>query len=177
MKRWQFFFMYTSFKKRYCSSPEKHFFYLIYYIHRFGICNSEKHPPHRRSTLDIPNLAPFGRQIIDCPDYQGIGSRSLKKPPLGPPSGSMASQMGVSAPCWGDSGASSPPKSVLTQPGHAEFTRMLSSRTSCAISIVMQFSAVLDRRYAGVCTIAAGESGSAISVKDPRELAKLTMRP
>ena len=38
-------------------------------------------------------------------DYHGIGCRSRKKPPLGPPSGSVASQTGVSAPCSGDSGA------------------------------------------------------------------------
>jgi hypothetical protein len=46
-----------------------------------------------------PNLLPSGRQIIDCPNYQGISSRSLKKPPVDPPSGNMASQIGVSAPC------------------------------------------------------------------------------
>src|SRR3712207_8856435 len=52
--------------------------------------------------------------------YQGIGRRLRKKPPVGPPLGSVAAQTGVSAPSSTGRGALEPPMSVWTHPGQTE---------------------------------------------------------
>src|SRR5262245_48571842 len=56
--------------------------------------------------------------------YQGIGLRSRKKPPCGPPLGSVASQTAVSAPSARDLGAFGPPMSLRTHPGLIELTKI-----------------------------------------------------
>ena len=64
--------------------------------------------------------------------YQGIGVRSRKNPPVGPSSGSVASQTTVSAPSSTLRGACGPPIFVRTHPGQAAFTLTLACRTSSA---------------------------------------------
>src|SRR6185295_19871995 len=78
------------------------------------------------------------------PTHHGTGLRELKNPPVGPSAGKVASHTGVSAPCSVVPGASSPPISVLIQPGCAEFTLIGVSRSSCASCTVKAFTAVLE---------------------------------
>jgi hypothetical protein len=78
--------------------------------------------------------------------YQKISFLSRKNPPLGPSSGKVANQTGVSAPCAGLSGACGPPISVFTQPGQAEFTRILSLLTWLATNAVRLLTAFLESR-------------------------------
>src|SRR5262249_40160698 len=73
--------------------------------------------------------------------YQGISRRWRKKPPVGPPSGRVASQTAVSAPFSTGTVAFGPPISVLTQPGHMALTRMLVPRSSSAKMRVRAFRA------------------------------------
>ena len=87
-----------------------------------------------------------GSQGLRNSSYQLICFFSLKKPPVGPTSGSVAAQTIVSAPCSGVSGAAGPPISVLTQPGSTELTRMFIPFSSSARMRVSAFSAVLDSR-------------------------------
>jgi hypothetical protein len=54
--------------------------------------------------------------------HQGRDSPMWKKPPLGPSSSRVARATPVLAPSTVSMGASQPPRSVLTQPGWAEFT-------------------------------------------------------
>src|SRR5919106_1603188 len=78
--------------------------------------------------------------------YQGIGLRSRKKPPLGAPSGSVASQTGVLAPSSTERRAFCPPMSVRTQPGQTELTRMFSSSSSAVNIRVSALRPVFDTR-------------------------------
>src|SRR6266496_507383 len=82
--------------------------------------------------------------------YQGTGWPRWKNPPLGPSSGSAASCALVLPPSLGSIGALGPPISVLTQPGCAEFTLILLSRTSYARCTVKAFGAAFDASYANV---------------------------
>lgn len=88
---------------------------------------------------------------------------------MGPLEGSWHSQMAVSAPSPTVRGASSPPMSVLTQPGLIELTRMPLPATSAASVRVSAFSAALETRYAGL--------PSPIWCSCPRPLEMLTTRP
>ena len=74
--------------------------------------------------------------------HQGIGWRSWKKAPVGPPSASVASHTIVSVPCSTDRGAPEPPISVRTHPGSTAFTRTLLPR---AASATMRVSALRAR--------------------------------
>ena len=73
-----------------------------------------------------------------------------KYPPVGPLSGSVASRTLVFAPSPSSICAPSPPISVFTHPGCAEFTLIFVPRNSCARWIVNEFSAVFDESYANV---------------------------
>src|SRR5689334_2983079 len=77
--------------------------------------------------------------------YQSILSLSRKNPPLGPPSGNVASQTAMSAPSSTDLGAFRPPMSVLTQPGHIAFTSTFVPLNSVASITVNALRLVLDR--------------------------------
>ena len=76
--------------------------------------------------------------------YQAIGFRSRKNPPVGPRSGSVASQTIVSAACSGLRGAPGPPIFVRTHPGQTALTLILAGLTSSATIRVRAFSAALD---------------------------------
>src|SRR5262245_24416025 len=70
--------------------------------------------------------------------HQGISRWSRKNRPVGPPSGSEASQAGVSDPLSGERGALGPPIDVRTHPGHTAFTKIprgsrLSSRAKMRV--------------------------------------------
>ena len=93
-----------------------------------------------------PPAAPPDATIASQPRYQGIGSRSRKKPPLGPSSGRVASQTAVSAPSSTERGALSPPIRVLTQPGQRELTRIPEPASSAASTRVRALSAVFETR-------------------------------
>lgn len=56
--------------------------------------------------------------------YQGIGSPSRKRPPLGPPLGRVAAQIIPLIPCSMERSAFGPPISVRTQPGQTAFTQI-----------------------------------------------------
>src|SRR5713101_3249156 len=71
--------------------------------------------------------------------YQGSGLPRWKNPPFGPSSASVASCALVLPPSLGSIGAFGPPISVFTQPGCAEFTLILLSRSSCARCTVNAF--------------------------------------
>src|SRR6185436_4615983 len=84
-----------------------------------------RHDRERRPVM--PSL------LADCPyglrqlrksggGYHAMRCLSLKKPPVGPPSGSVASHSVVSTPCCTDRGAEAPPMSVRTQPGSTALT-------------------------------------------------------
>ena len=89
-----------------------------------------------RKSPQAANSRPLSR-------YQGIGLRSRKNPPVGPPSGRSASQTGVSAPSSTDFAAFFPPMSVRTHPGWTEFTKMPELLSSSARMRVTAFTAVL----------------------------------
>ena len=93
-----------------------------------------------------PRLVAPERQPTRQCRYQGIGSRSRKKPPRGPSSGSVASQTGVSAPSSTDRRAACVPMSVRTHPGQTELTRMFSSESSAVSMRVSTFNPVFDTR-------------------------------
>src|SRR5438477_2406550 len=76
--------------------------------------------------------------------HHAIGRRSLKKPPVGPSSGSVASQTVVSTPCRTDRGADGPPISVRTQPGSTELASTPRTRYVWARMRVNAFSAAFD---------------------------------
>src|SRR5829696_7985795 len=92
--------------------------------------------------------------VLACPSsvaaspghYQGIGRRSRKKPPVGPLSGRVAAQTGVSAPSSTERVAPDPPMSVRTQPGQTELTRIPLPRSSEARMRVSTFKPALERR-------------------------------
>src|SRR5713101_2819881 len=74
-----------------------------------------------------------------CWIYHGTGWPRWKKPPFGPSLGSVASCALVLPPSLTSIVAFGPPISVLTQPGCAEFTLILLSRSSCARCTVNAF--------------------------------------
>src|SRR5260221_10834660 len=78
--------------------------------------------------------------------YQGIGFLSRKNPPVGPLSGSIASQTAVCAPFSTLRLAVGPPISVRTQPGQIELTRIFSSAVAVATMRVSALSMVFDVR-------------------------------
>src|ERR1700690_1773838 len=77
-------------------------------------------------------------------NHQGITFLSRRNWPVRSRGASVASHVTVSAPCWTVRGAFAPPMSVLTQPGHTEFTVMLLSRNAAANWRVTALSAVLE---------------------------------
>src|ERR1700690_1785035 len=77
-------------------------------------------------------------------DHQGIAFLSRRNWPVRSRGASVASHVTVSAPCWTVRGAFAPPISVLTQPGHTEFTVMFLSRNAAANWRVTALSAVLE---------------------------------
>ena len=74
--------------------------------------------------------------------HQAIGLRLRKKPPEGPSSPSVASQIAVSAPSSGDFVAPAPPMRVRTHPGHMAFTLTLAGMDR-ATETVSAFSVAL----------------------------------
>jgi hypothetical protein len=73
--------------------------------------------------------------------HQRSGLPSRKKPPVGPPFGSVAAQTTLAAPSFTLRGALAPPMSVATQPGQTEFTNMPLPRNSPASVRVNAFNA------------------------------------
>src|SRR5215475_7810047 len=69
----------------------------------------------------------FAAVLLHIP-YQSTCRRSRKNPPVGPLSGSVASQTVVSAPSSTDRGADRPPISVRTHPGSTTFASTPESR-------------------------------------------------
>jgi len=83
---------------------------------------------------------------------------SLKNAPVGPPLGCVASHTMVTAASSTDWGASGPPRSVLVQPGHTEFTiTFFPSAASATISEGVKGSSL---RLTLVCKMGAGTSRS-----------------
>lgn len=80
-------------------------------------------------------------------DHHAICLRSLKKPPVGPRSSSIASQTAASAACSGGRGALAPPMRVLTHPGHIALILTLRGMFRDA-ETVSAFSATLATPYA-----------------------------
>src|SRR5215470_18174089 len=81
--------------------------------------------------------------------HQGMARPSRKKPPVGPPSGSVAAQTIPRAPS-STGRPPDPPMSVATHPGHTAFTRMPLPSSSSASMTVSPFSASFEILYAGV---------------------------
>src|ERR687885_86142 len=122
---------------------------------------------HQPVASDLDTGAPRGR--VQHPDerssgpqrtvrsvrpevYQGIWRRSRKNPPVGPPSGSVASQTIVSAPFSTERVALGPPMSVRTHPGSRQFTSTLGAPARATASATMRvsaLSAVLESEYEG----------------------------
>ena len=73
--------------------------------------------------------------------HHGISSRSRKNLPVSSSGASVASRTAVSAPSSTDRGAVGPPISVRTQPGHVEFTAILSPCRALASMRVSPLSA------------------------------------
>ena len=78
--------------------------------------------------------------------YQAIDLRSRKKPPVGPPSGSVANQTAVSAPSATERSASGEPVPFRTQPGSTELTNTPLAMSSALRMRVIPLRANFDRR-------------------------------
>src|SRR5260221_14016123 len=101
--------------------------------------------------------------------YQGIGWRSWKNPPAGPPSGRVANQTIVSVPCSTERDAAGPPMRVRTQPGSTAFTSTLDPRAASATMRVRALMAAFEAEEAG--------AKSPIAESWPALDDKLTARP
>src|SRR5260370_8042191 len=80
--------------------------------------------------------------------YQGIGWRSWKNPPVGPPSGRVANQTIVSVPCSTERDAAGPPMRVRTQPGSTAFTSTLDPRAASPTIRVRAWMAAFEPQQA-----------------------------
>src|SRR5262245_56170674 len=100
----------------------------------------------RQSKSQSVTAGGFRRDLLTFATYHGIGSRSRKNPPVGPPSGSVASHTAVSAPLRTPREALGPPMSVRTHPGHTLLTSTPSPAVALATIRVSALSAVFDTR-------------------------------